>query len=277
MSRLIRVFPRKTKATPDDDLAIINRAPELFDYADEVHISVAFTYDLKRAEELERVWRHVAPVKIGGPAVGDPGGEFEPGKYLKRGYVITSRGCPNRCWFCPVWRREGTEARELSISDGWIVQDDNLLSCSRGHIESVFAMLKRSKRKYMQRVQFTGGLEAARLEPWHVDLLREVRPKQIFFAYDTPDDLEPLIEAGRMLLDAGWTTQGKQLRCYVLCGYPGDTFDKAGARMLEAVAAGFTPMAMIFRDKIGKRSIDWVRWSRQWARPALLGRAVSSG
>ena len=35
------------------------------------------------------------------------GGDFVPGRYLAPGYVITSRGCPNRCWFCSVWRREG--------------------------------------------------------------------------------------------------------------------------------------------------------------------------
>jgi hypothetical protein len=35
----------------------------------------------------------VAPVKVGGPAFSAPGGDFIPGRYMKRGYVITSRGC----------------------------------------------------------------------------------------------------------------------------------------------------------------------------------------
>ena len=50
MKRIIRVFPARTHATPDDDLVRINAIPSLFDEADEVHISVAFTWHLKWAE-----------------------------------------------------------------------------------------------------------------------------------------------------------------------------------------------------------------------------------
>ena len=139
--KIIRVFPRRTNATPIDPLAYIG-PPDLFAEADEVHISVAFTWDLPEAEKLAKQWAAVAPVRIGGPATGEPGGGFEPGRYLKPGYIITSRGCPNRCWFCSVWKREG-DVRELPIRDGWNVLDDNLLACSDTHIKRVFAMLHR--------------------------------------------------------------------------------------------------------------------------------------
>ncbi|MCL5103035.1 MAG: hypothetical protein M1133_02815 [Armatimonadetes bacterium] len=116
LKRIARVFPRRTKATPVDDLAFYDE-PGLFPpCVDEVHVSVTFTYDLPRAEHLAKAWERVAPVTIGGPATGMPGGEFTPGAYLKAGYVITSRGCPNRCWFCSVWRREGN-TRELVRRD----------------------------------------------------------------------------------------------------------------------------------------------------------------
>jgi hypothetical protein len=98
--RIIRVFPRRTAATPDDGLVVIGQPPTLFDYADEVHISVTFSWDLPFAEKLAKAWGPVAPVKIGGPATGDTGGEFVPGFYVKSGYIIHSRGCPNTCWFC---------------------------------------------------------------------------------------------------------------------------------------------------------------------------------
>ena len=143
--KVIRVFPRKTKATPTDDAVRINCGPELWDEADEVHISVAFTWDIPRTEWLAKQWAHVAPVKIGGPATGEKGGDFTPGMYLKHGYVITSRGCPNRCWFCSVPKREG-DIRELPITEGWNVLDDNLLACSDEHIRGVFAMLARQKK-----------------------------------------------------------------------------------------------------------------------------------
>lgn len=265
--RIIRVFPRKTNATPDDDLVRIATEPGLFDEADEVHVSVTFSWDLPLAERLVKAWSCVAPVRLGGPATGERGGEFAPGKYVKRGYVLTSRGCPNSCWFCSVPKREGG-IRELPITDGWNLLDDNLLACSDQHQQQVFAMLKRNKKN--GPVQFTGGLEAKRLKQWHVDALRDLKPKQMFFAYDTPDDLEPLQRAGRMLLNSGFTTASHTLRAYVLVGWPKDSFDDADKRMQETVAAGFMPMAMLYRDNAGHRKLDWMRWQRQWARPAII-------
>lgn len=186
--KIIRVFPRRTNATPDDEDVRIRDTPSLFDEADEVHISVAFTWDLKWAEWAEKQWKPVAPVKIRRPAFNEPGGEFVPGMYMKKGYVITSRGCPNRCWFCAVPKREGGVIRELPVTDGWILTDDNLLACSDEHINEVFEMLKRQPHK----PQFVGGLEAKLLTKEMATRLKELKPRSLFFAYDTPDDLEAL-------------------------------------------------------------------------------------
>lgn len=265
--KIARIFPRKTKATPLDEYTFFEGPGLFLPPIDEIHVSVAFTYDLEKAYRLAEQWQHIAPVKIGGPALNEPGGEFVPGRYLKKGYVITSRGCPNSCWFCSVWRREGREVRELPITEGNNVLDDNLLACSDSHIREVFAMLKRQKHG---RPMLTGGLEAKRLKGWHVEALRELRPKEIFFAYDTPDDYEPLVEAGRKLLAAGFTTTSHALRCYVLIGYPGDTFDKAEARLTQAIRAGFLPMAMLYRDHKGDRDVEWARFQQFWARPATV-------
>jgi hypothetical protein len=269
--RIMRVFPRRTKATPTDNFVCVGWPSiiELITPWTEAHISVAFSWDVELAERMAEVWQSWADgrtVKIGGPATGEAGDGFEPGVYIRQGYTITSRGCPNRCWFCGVWKREGATVRELPIRDGWNVLDDNLLACSEDHVRAVFAMLKRQER----RAEFTGGLEAARLKPWHVDLLRDLKPKQVFFAYDTPDDLEPLRQAGRMLLNAGFTTTSHQLRAYVLIGYPRDTFDAAERRLTETVDAGFMPMAMLYRNERGETSADWRAFQRQWARPAII-------
>ena len=141
--RLIRVFPRKTNATPDDENVRFSE-PGLFDEADEVRVSVTWTWDKQRGEELAEAWRSLTSnVSIGGPAYDDPGGEFEPGMYLKHGYTITSRGCPNKCWFCQAWKREGNLLRELKINDGHELYDSNILACSDNHIKKVFEMLAR--------------------------------------------------------------------------------------------------------------------------------------
>jgi hypothetical protein len=264
--KIIRVFPRRTKLTPDDENVRIACPPTLFDEADEIHVSVLFDEDLPKAERLANAWSKVAPVKIGGVATGERGEDFVPGMYVRKGGVITSRGCPNRCWFCKVWQREGNTVRELPITDGWNVLDDNLLRCSEKHVLEVFAMLQ----KQSHQVHFTGGLEAAALCDWHIDLLVNLKPKQMFFAYDTHDDYEHLIDAGLRLMNAGFSIKSRSLRAYCLIGYKGDTFDKAERRLWNCIRAGFIPMAMLYRDGKNEPTIEWKRFVRAWARPAII-------
>ncbi len=266
--KIARVFPRQTKATPDDDMTFLDVPPMLaLPEIDEVHVSVAFTWDLRKAEHLARQWEQVALVKMGGPAFNKPGDNFIPGKYIKDGYVITSRGCHNKCWFCSVWKREDG-IKELPIQEGWNVLDDNILACSKQHIESVFAMLKRQKH----RAEFTGGLEARILEQWHVDLLAELRPSQMFFAYDTDDDYDPLCCASKMLLAAGFNRH--HMRCYCLIGYPNDTMSKAEQRLESCVKLGYFPMAMLYRNKNGDRDYEWMKLQREWSRPAIIAKKM---
>lgn len=268
--RLIRVFPRKTKASPEDELAYFG-PPGLFAEADEVHIDVTFTYDKPAAEWLAEQWRHVAPVKLGGVAYGDPGAEFIPGRYIKLGYTFTSRGCPRRCWFCSVWRRD-PQPRLLPIQDGWNILDDNLLACPEDHVRAVFKMLRRQ----IGRVEFTGGLEALALQDYQVELLASLRPwPTCFFAYDPGDAFETLRSAAVRLIEAGFRPEAHRMRCYVLIGYPKDTFDLALKRLTDIACLGFTPMAMLWRPEHPSQmkwapDPSWRGFQRRWARPALI-------
>lgn len=267
-SRILRVFPRRTNATPVDALALVNETPGLWvPECDEVHVSCAFTYDIPQAELLAEAWRVIGvPVKIGGPAFNEPGGDFVPGRYLKQGYVITSRGCPNNCWFCAVPKREGGVIRELPIVDGWNLLDDNLLACSRSHIEAVFAMLARQPH----RPEFTGGIEAKRVDEWSAGQIAALKPKSIFMAYDTPDDWEPLVNAVNLLKAAGLKF-AHQVRAYVLIGWPKDTIGAAKARLEATARLGIFPMAMVWRGKDGKRKSEWVKFGGEWANPIIVG------
>lgn len=264
MSKIIRVFPRQTKATPVDENVRIGVDPGLFDSADEVHISVTFTWDLKLAERLYKTWSHIAPTTIGGPATGMKGENFISGMYLKQGYTITSRGCNNSCWFCSVWRREG-KIHELSIENGWNVLDDNLLACSESHILKVFEMLKRQPEKPL----FTGGLEAKLLTLERAKQIKELRPQRLYFANDTDDDLEPLINAGKLLFEAGFNKKSHDLRAYVLIGFPKDTFENALKRLKQTWDAGFFPMAMLWRNEKGEYKDEWKKFQREWANPVI--------
>ena len=167
---LARVFPRRTRATPDDAYAFVGLPPaKLPEDITEVAISVSFSYDLEEAERLYEAWSKIVPrCDVGGPATGQRGEEFVPGKFVRQGYVITSRGCraENACWFSEAWKREGP-VRELPVRDGANILDDNLLACSEFHIKKVFEMLE-GQKKLGYRTFFTGGLEAALIRSWHV-------------------------------------------------------------------------------------------------------------
>lgn len=269
--RIIRVFPRRTKA-------------------DEVHVSVTFSYDRIAAEKLASQWRVVAPVKIGGVAYNDASLEFIPGRYIEPGYTITTRGCPRRCWFCGVWKKPGwNKVNVLPIVSGWNILDDNLLAAPRPHVEAVFNMLReqqfRDKRGDRRKVEFTGGLEALSLQDYQVGLLADMKPRpNMFFAYDPQDEFETLAFAASRLLEAGFTKESHRLRCYVMIGYPKDTFDLAEQRLKSMLAIGFTPFAMLWKPDDDIKSQEkwrpkpeWKAFQRRWARPAIIhsGQAVA--
>lgn len=279
--RLIRVFPRETTATPRDDLVFLG-PPDLFtEPADEVHISMAFTADKLIAERLAYDWQGYAPkVLIGGPGTGQRSEEFVAGKYLRHGCTITSRGCPCTCWFCDVPWRENVKPkdppRELPIVDGWNVMDDNLLACSRPHVEAVFKMLQRVCDKEKTRAKFTGGLWAKGLQDYQVGLLADLHPKPAcFFAYDPGDHFDTLRSAAERMLAAGFTTASHRLQVYVLIGYPNDTFTKATERLQSMKDLGFTPFAMLWQPTKPVQekwlpSNDWLDFRRTWIRPAII-------
>ena len=229
---IARVFPRRTEATPTDALAFVGDPPLWRVECDEVHVSVTFTWDVAEGQRLLGAWSAQGyNVRLGGPAINFPAEEFVPGRYLKTGWTITSRGCPNRCHECLVPVREGG-LRTLAIRDGWNVADNNLLACPTEHLYAVFAMLDRQREPKV----FSGGLEARLFTPAIARRMAAMTIAKVFFAYDRAASFNPLADAASVMRDSGWDFYKK--RCdktaahhhrinkafaYVLCGHEGDT------------------------------------------------------
>lgn len=266
---MIRVFPHKTKWTPTDELAFFG-APTLFHPIDRkipVKVSVTFTWHKPEAEHIAAMWRNFYDdVQIGGPAYGDPGGEFVPGMFMKEGCTITSRGCPKKCGWCVVPRREGA-IRELPIKPGWIVQDNNLLACSEGHIRAVFDMLREQNR----RIFFNGGLDKHFLKDWHRELFDSIRIGELWFACDTSADFASLERASRILDGIPL----RKRRCYTMIGYEAENPCDAERRIERVFNLGFMPFCQLYQpDQPKVYSEDWRRLRRKWSRPAAYMKAA---
>ena len=90
------------------------------------------------------------------------------------------------------------------------------------------------------------------------------------FAYDTPDDYEPLVYAGKLLLDSGFKVSSHTACCYVLIGYKGDSFQKTEKRLTDTIKAGFMPYAMLYKDEDGNTNGTWARYQREWLIPWIV-------
>lgn len=239
--------------------------PSMFmpDY-DEIHISVTFTWDIKRGHFLKEQWRDYGKkILIGGPAFGNQEDNFVPGKYLKKGIVITSRGCNNNCNFCMVPKKED-KLREIKINEGHIINDNNLLQCSKKHLRKVFDMLKKQKA-----IEFKGGLQADLITDKIVEELRGLRIKELWLACDTNSSLKNLRKAFQKLTKY---FNRKKLRCYVLIG---KNWGEENYRLREVYKIGFLPFAQLYQPENRiKYSRVWRDFARRWSRPAIIKHLV---
>ena len=262
--KIARVFATKTKMCPTDEDVYFGPPPALLDIKyDEVHISITFPESRERGARLAHWWDEYGLVKIGGPACGDPGGEFTPRLYLKKGVTITSRGCIRNCPFCFVPRRE-KGIRELEIHAGNIVQDNNLLACSKAHVRKVFEMLRTQRT-----IDFAGGLDCRLLKDGIIEELRSLKISQLWFAYDSGSCESSIKRAGEKLKKH---FSRKKMRCYVLIGFQADTPDKAEGRLRQAWEFGFLPFAMLYEPK--QYTKDWHDLQRNFSRPAITKRIM---
>ena len=266
INQIARVFPTRTSFSPDDEHAYFEDPP-MNTFYEEVHISVTFTWSIPKAKTLYKNWSKCCDIiKMGGPAFGDPGDTFVAGKYLRKGITITSRGCPNKCPFCFVPKREG-DLRELPIISGNIIQDNNILACSNSHLDNVFEMLKAQKQ-----IEFKGGLEARRVTPKIAEKLRELRIKSLWLACDTPSSLPTVKNAITTLKKAGFLKS--HIYCYVLIG---NNMEEEKCRLIEIYNSGAMPFAQLYINDANDifYSKKWKSFQRTWSRPAIIRRRMN--
>lgn len=264
INRVLRVFVRRTSYTPTDPLAFVGLPPfpDMIPEHDEVHISCTFTWDMDAAEDLAYQWEGAtrAPVKLGGPAYKSSCDDFVPGLYIREGIIFTSRGCNNNCPWCGVRQIEG-KLRELPITPGNIIQDNNFLQCSRAHKDKVFEMLRSQ-----HGICFRGGLEPDLIDDHFISNITSLRISELWLACDTDAALPRFKEACAKLTAAGYNRN--QIKCYSLIGEDMEAEEQRNREIFRADAMPFSQLKRDFTRKKTEYSKAWNAFERQWQRPA---------
>ncbi len=133
---------------------------------------------------------------------------------------FTTRGCPRKCSYCIVPKKEGGIKVTGDIYDFWegqkklILLDNNLTAAPFTHFKKIVDQLIKENIK----VDFSQGLDIRLVTPEIAELLVRVKTfKQIHFAFDHPRYEKAVTDGIKMLINNG--VSRSRLMFYVLTGY----------------------------------------------------------
>jgi len=175
--------------------------------------------------------------------------------------LFTTRGCPNKCEFCMVWRMEG----KLKVSSMWkknieqinkeicVVSDNNFLAAPINHIREVIETLNENNKK----VIFNNGVDCRLINNEKAKLLSSLNYIRQGFrtAFDTMKDDGHYQRAMEKMKNAGFKIKGNSYT-YVLFNFE-DTPQEAYYRVRECWKYGSNPYFMRYRplDQLSKTDV----------------------
>ena len=185
-----------------------------------------------------------------------------------KAYGFLTRGCPNNCPFCIVCTKEGRKSCKVADLGQWyhgqnevVLMDPNLLAC-RDHME-LLGQLAKSRAL----VDINQGLDARLLTEDNIAALRELRIKEVHFAWDLMDR-EKAVLSGLNL----WMRHGKRDRhgawgtVYVLTNF-NTTMEENLYRIYKMDEMGFDPYVMVYDKPNAPKEI---RWLQRWCNNKLI-------
>lgn len=188
----------------------------------------------------------------------------------KTAYGFLTRGCPNKCKWCIVPKKEGDikpymDVEEIAI-DGrneLILMDNNILASDHG-IEQIEKIIKMNEgRKKKIKVDFNQGLDARLVTDEIAKMLSRLKwIQQIRFGCDTPKQIEECEKACAMIDKHGY--KGEYFFYCILL----DDFDESFIRVNHWKKKGssrYLPHCQPFRD-IGNKSQIIPQWQKDMAR-----------
>lgn len=175
-------------------------------------------------------------------------------------FGFLTRGCPRNCKFCVVGCKEGLKSIKVAnLDEFWRDQknikllDPNLLAC-RQRLDLLEQLAKSGAY-----VDFTQGLDIRMTCSKSIDLINQIKVKEIHFAWDNPKDkLEKkfMYYAER----AKHKPHGEFGTVYVLTNF-GQTMEENLYRIYTLRDLGYSPYVMIYNKPSAPREIRLLqRW-----------------
>lgn len=170
----------------------------------------------------------------------------------KAGIGYSTKGCPNKCEFCDVWRREGDLHQASSIAD--IVNPesdlmfllDNDFSADPYNLDKIKEINERGLT-----VEITQGINVRRMtDELAVALGTMKHRRSLHYAWDITEQ-ENIVVRGIKILSQ--TIKPYRHRCYMLVGF-NSTFEQDTYRFRRLREMGVDPYVMIYRGP--ERKLD---------------------
>ena len=162
---------------------------------------------------------------------------------------FTSRGCIRKCSWCLVPEKEGRIQPWASIYEFWdrqhkkiILLDNNLLA-SPNWKETLSDLIREQVM-----VDFNQGLDIRLIDEEKAFYLKQVRAKQLRFAFDDIAYEKAVRKGIELLLASGISP--RKLSVYMLVGFNGDQTAKERAEILKSYNVDIYPM--LYKGKDGK-------------------------
>ena len=220
---------------------------------DTLYISIPFTWLVKEAEKTAKNWK--GKVLMGGPGLMKPTycEGFSPVLFHNPAATYTTRGCPNRCPFCAVYKLEPDFIELTDYRPAPVICDNNFTAATRKHQEMVI---------YRQRIypltDFNQGLEASRFTPELADLLGMIKCR-VRFAFDSWDEETEVYEAIKLCRQRSTDDIG----VYCLIGFD-DTPEDARARLELVRSWDIRPNPMRYQPLDAEHKNDYILPGSGW-------------
>lgn len=176
-------------------------------------------------------------------------------------FGFLTRGCPRGCDFCIVGKKEGLHSRKVAdIKEFWsgqkniVLCDPNILAC-RDWRELLIEL--RDTRAY---IDFNQGLDIRLMTEEKAELIKQIKIKEIHFAWDRYEDKDIVLPKLKLFADATKKNHTHNAIVYTIVNF-NTTFEQDLDRIYTLRDMGYWPYIMIYqKDNCARKYRELERW-----------------